>query len=348
VDALGLDEDALDSFQASAPGEVGAVAAALGRGQTPRQLLVGSVHAPQAVEAALLEMARRGVILGVRDSHGVDLVATSLTEREEALAHSHAMAEEDEALELAEDSALDYAAPVPLVPPAAKAPAVPAVASAPAPAATVALPAAHDELPLVIADEPDAYEGDAYEGDDESEVAPSDEVGLLTKLALLFMLVAVGYVGYMMVVESNHPSESPVPYDDPAAPPAEPAMNVEGAAEGAGEPDVLEDGASAPDAAEAEDDGAPQEDGLSFGTLTPGVRLEGGRVPDGHGVLHVLESGADDVVVSVGDQVLGAPPQQVALPEGRHAVNFRVGDTTVQRFYFVRGGHTRVVPVPER
>ncbi|MBK7155686.1 MAG: hypothetical protein IPH72_28585, partial [Sandaracinaceae bacterium] len=78
MESLGLDEDALGSFEASAPGEVGAVAAALSAGQTPRQLLVGSIHAPQAVEAALIELARRGVILGVHGDAGEDLVATNL------------------------------------------------------------------------------------------------------------------------------------------------------------------------------------------------------------------------------------------------------------------------------
>jgi DNA-binding response OmpR family regulator len=88
VESLGLDEDALGSFEASAPGEVGAVAAALSAGQTPRQLLVGSIHAPQAVEAALIELARRGVILGVHGDAGEDLVATNLRARREARTHS--------------------------------------------------------------------------------------------------------------------------------------------------------------------------------------------------------------------------------------------------------------------
>ncbi|MBK8593972.1 MAG: response regulator [Sandaracinaceae bacterium] len=60
VESLGLDEDAPGSFEASAPGEVDAVAAALSAGPTPRQLLVGSIHAPQAEEAALIGGAPRG------------------------------------------------------------------------------------------------------------------------------------------------------------------------------------------------------------------------------------------------------------------------------------------------
>ena len=104
---------------------------------------------------------------------------------------------------------------------------------------------------------------------------------------------------------------------------------------------------AAPDPSAQVPDGTPREDGLSFGTQQPGVRLEGATVPAGHGVLHVLETSRPDVLVSVGDQDLGTPPQQIALPEGRHAVRYRMGSQVIDRYYFVRSAHTRVVPVPE-
>ncbi|MCA9537002.1 MAG: response regulator [Myxococcales bacterium] len=356
VDSLGLDEDALDSFQASAPGEVGAVAAALSAGQTPRQLLVSSVHAPQAVEAALIELARRGVILGVRDAHGVDLVATSLSEREEALAHSHAMAEEADGLPLDDEpvllvpaqSAPAHAEPVPLMP-SARAPETEPVPLVQPPVALPleGQPSATDAAYDSDDDEDGGHEDDSGEYETDASREPREGFGPLTWFAMLFMLAAVGYVGYMMIVESNRGGATEPA--DGLAPAVEGADEGEGAEGVDPAPTGTEDDGAAPEGQEsgAADPSAPVEDGLTFGTLTPGVRLEGGRVPEGHGVLHVLAGGPPGVVVAVGEQVLGAPPQQVALPEGRHTVFFRHGSTTVQRFYFVRGGHTRVVPVPE-
>ncbi|MEZ4326385.1 MAG: response regulator [Polyangiales bacterium] len=388
VDSLGLDEDALDSFEATAPGEVGAVAAALGRGQTPRELLVGSVHAPQTVEAALLELARRGVILGVRDHHGVDLVATSLSEQEELLSASPAMDEAGglPADALALDDALadrlddldredaDDAAPLLLMPAARVshasvadalhaanddgaeplplgAPVTQAAPMSPPVTADDAFDPLHDgSLELALGAPPAA----AYVPAELAVDADTDEepvrqgLGPLTWFAMLFMLMAVGYVGYMMVAESNA-SDAPVPDVPTSAPEAgedhEGPSDDPGADEDAPDTDAIEDPSEG--APEPAGDDEPREDGLTFGTVTEGARLEGGRVPDGHGVLHILAGRTPNVVVSLGDQTLGPPPQQVSLPEGRHIVNFRIGETTVQRFYFVPGGHTRVVPVPE-
>jgi len=174
---------------------------------------------------------------------------------------------------------------------------------------------------------------------DDSELPERDGFGPLTWFAVLFMLAAIGYVGYAMMLDSQRRrTGEPTSESAPAeAAPAEASAVVD-------EAPNHEVPAALPTTPA---DTTPREDGLTFGTEQPGVRLEGSTVPAGHGVLHVLETSRPGVLVSVGDQDLGAPPQQIALPEGRHAVRYRVGGQVIDRYYFVRSAHTRVVPVPE-
>ncbi|MBK7775339.1 MAG: response regulator [Sandaracinaceae bacterium] len=352
VESLGLDEDALGSFEASAPGEVGAVAAALSAGQTPRQLLVGSIHAPQAVEAALIELARRGVILGVHGDAGEDLVATNLRARREARTHSQP-GEAPASFQTApaprvqptirEESA-DADTAEPLLLSTARAP----QALPPAPEPLLLIPAA--VVPALRAPQPAAprdvdadtdTDSQPGEAEDDDDLPERDGFGPLMWFAVLFVLAAIGYVGYTMMLDSQRRAADPSSSND--APETAPAEAT--AADDA--PAAADPSEAAPDPSAQVPDGTPREDGLSFGTQQPGVRLEGATVPAGHGVLHVLETSRPDVLVSVGDQDLGTPPQQIALPEGRHAVRYRMGSQVIDRYYFVRSAHTRVVPVPE-
>jgi DNA-binding response OmpR family regulator len=352
VESLGLDEDALGSFEASAPGEVGAVAAALSAGQTPRQLLVGSIHAPQAVEAALIELARRGVILGVHGDAGEDLVATNLRARREARTHSQP-GEAPASFQTApaprvqptirEESA-DADTAEPLLLSTARAP----QALPPAPEPLLLIPAA--VVPALRAPQPAAprdvdadtdTDSQPGEAEDDDDLPERDGFGPLMWFAVLFVLAAIGYVGYTMMLDSQRRAADPSSSNDAAETAPAEATAAEGAPPAAGSDEA------APDPSAQVPDGTPREDGLSFGTQQPGVRLEGATVPAGHGVLHVLETSRPDVLVSVGDQDLGTPPQQIALPEGRHAVRYRVGSQVIDRYYFVRSAHTRVVPVPE-
>ena len=352
VESLGLDEDALGSFEASAPGEVGAVAAALSAGQTPRQLLVGSIHAPQAVEAALIELARRGVILGVHGDAGEDLVATNLRARREARTHSQP-GEAPASFQTApaprvqptirEESA-DADTAEPLLLSTARAP----QALPPAPEPLLLIPAA--VVPALRAPQPAAprdvdadtdTDSQPGEAEDDDDLTERDGFGPLMWFAVLFVLAAIGYVGYTMMLDSQRRAADPSSSND--APETAPAEAT--AADDA--PAAADPSEAAPDPSAQVPDGTPREDGLSFGTQQPGVRLEGATVPAGHGVLHVLETSRPDVLVSVGDQDLGTPPQQIALPEGRHAVRYRMGSQVIDRYYFVRSAHTRVVPVPE-
>lgn len=362
VVSLGIDEDALGSFEASAPGEVGAVAAALSSGHTPRQLLVGSVHAPQAVEAALIELARRGVILAVDGDAGEDLVATSLRARRDARTHSDPgeaprMAEgrgdvhhhdrgdvhhddrndDDDSLGPETEPFLLATAKAPQALPVALAPRGEA---APTPAMQPVAPVDARSTPQHH--EPDAHrraDDDSQPGSDSdaSELGEREGFGPLTWFAVLFMLAAIGYVGYAMMLDSQRRREGPQSEAPSAATAPVGSLTAQAPA--------VETAPAAP--AAVQENPGPQEDGLSFGTQQPGVRLEGSTVPAGHGVLHVLAANRSDVLVSVGDQELGSPPQQIALPEGRHAVRYRVGGQIIDRYYFVRSAHTRVVPVPE-
>jgi DNA-binding response OmpR family regulator len=352
VESLGLDEDALGSFEASAPGEVGAVAAALSAGQTPRQLLVGSIHAPQAVEAALIELARRGVILGVHGDAGEDLVATNLRARREARTHSQPgeapasfqtapaprvqpnIREESADADTAEPLLLSTARAPQALPPAPEP--LLLVPAAPVPALRAPQPAAPRDVDADT--DTDSQPG---EPEDDDDLPERDGFGPLMWFAVLFVLVAIGYVGYTMMLDSQRRAADPSSSND--APETAPDENL--AADDA--PAAADPSEAAPDPSAQVPDGMPREDGLTFGTQQPGVRLEGATVPAGHGVLHVLETSRPDVLVSVGDQDLGTPPQQIALPEGRHAVRYRVGSQVIDRYYFVRSAHTRVVPVPE-
>jgi DNA-binding response OmpR family regulator len=352
VESLGLDEDALGSFEASAPGEVGAVAAALSAGQTPRQLLVGSIHAPQAVEAALIELARRGVILGVHGDAGEDLVATNLRARREARTHSQP-GEAPASFQTApaprvqptiRDESADADTAEPLLLSTARAP----QALPPAPEPLLLVPAA--VVPALRAPQPAAprdvdadtdTDSQPGEAEDDDDLPERDGFGPLMWFAVLFVLAAIGYVGYTMMLDSQRRAADPSSSNDAAETAPAEATAAEGAPPAAGSDEA------APDPSAQVPDGMPREDGLSFGTQQPGVRLEGATVPAGHGVLHVLETSRPDVLVSVGDQDLGTPPQQIALPEGRHAVRYRVGSQVIDRYYFVRSAHTRVVPVPE-
>jgi hypothetical protein len=236
--------------------------------------------------------------------------------------------------------------PVALPPPPARAPAPAPQPLSPSP---VQDPNVEVRAPAPVRDPqadddhhgPDEEDTGSEPGAEDSELPERDGFGPLTWFAVLFMLAAVGYVGYAMMLDSQRRAADPGSVGD-AADTAPSEATAADDAVGAADP--------ADDAAETDVDDAdstPREDGLSFGTQQPGVRLEGATVPSGHGVLHVLETDRADVVVSVGDQELGHPPQQIALPEGRHAVRYRVGGQVIDRYYFVRSAHTRVVPVPE-
>ncbi|MCG8554203.1 MAG: response regulator [Proteobacteria bacterium] len=64
--------------------------------------------------------------------------------------------------------------------------------------------------------------------------------------------------------------------------------------------------------------------------------------------LLVVEAGGANLgaELRIGKQVLGRPPVQVALPEGRHELMFEDGAEASFRYVVIRRGHTRIVQAP--
>ena len=387
VASLSVDEDALESFRASAPGEVARIALAVSEGRAPSELLVGRGFAPHAVQAALVDMVRRGVIIGALDEYGHPFSADAApeeaasgilgaappplpTQRQDESATEGSRESDEDLAQLVEEAERASMVPAALAREEAEADELMHVIEdrhleldndALVPHSLAPVPAVGDASgPAAAAAKPEAGKAGkavASEGEDEAEGEggtdgePAESFGWFSWVVLLTLLGSIGYLGYEFVRESTEraPREAPSSRGENSSPPAPPAP-MASAAEG--EP---AEAGRAPDTpspvAAADDPEAPVESaaGLRFGALRPGAEAVGtGDIPEGHGVLHVLAAEGPETRVFVGDQELGIPPQRAILPEGRHDVRYVRGDETLHRFYFIRADHTRVVPVPTR
>lgn len=81
VATLKFDDDLVDAFVRTSPGEARELVERIRDGEKPRDLLMSGEVAPQALETALVDLARRGAILDVRDEYRGDLVAGALEAR---------------------------------------------------------------------------------------------------------------------------------------------------------------------------------------------------------------------------------------------------------------------------
>ncbi len=78
---IAFDEVLLGVFVRTSPGGVRALVEQLAEGASPREMLVGGDVSPQALETALVDLARRGAITSVEDVAGQDVVAAALAAR---------------------------------------------------------------------------------------------------------------------------------------------------------------------------------------------------------------------------------------------------------------------------
>ena len=81
ADRVELDEDVLAPLLGTSPEPSRAVVERLRRGESPRALIVSGEVAPQAIEAVLVDLARRGALLGVRGAAEEDRVAEAYAAR---------------------------------------------------------------------------------------------------------------------------------------------------------------------------------------------------------------------------------------------------------------------------
>jgi DNA-binding response OmpR family regulator len=81
ADRVELDEDVLAPLLRTSPAPSRALIERLRGGESPRALVVSGEHAPQDVEAVLVDLARRGALRSVRGHQGEDRVAEALAAR---------------------------------------------------------------------------------------------------------------------------------------------------------------------------------------------------------------------------------------------------------------------------
>ncbi|MEM9069861.1 MAG: response regulator [Myxococcota bacterium] len=81
VAKVGFDDDLVETFLRTSPGEARALVERIRGGEKPRDLLVSGEVAPQALETALIDLARRGAVTEVLGESGEDLVGPALEAR---------------------------------------------------------------------------------------------------------------------------------------------------------------------------------------------------------------------------------------------------------------------------
>ncbi len=81
ADRVELDEDVLALLARTSPAPSRALIERLRAGESPRALVASGELAPQDVEAVLVDLARRGALVGVRGQQGEDRVAEALAAR---------------------------------------------------------------------------------------------------------------------------------------------------------------------------------------------------------------------------------------------------------------------------
>ena len=89
ADRMEFDDDVLASLLSTSPEPSRAVVERLRRGATPRGLIVAGEVAPQALEAVLIDLARRGALVGVRGAANEDRVAEAFAARTDTPGELH-------------------------------------------------------------------------------------------------------------------------------------------------------------------------------------------------------------------------------------------------------------------
>ncbi|MDH5493709.1 MAG: response regulator, partial [Myxococcales bacterium] len=81
IAGVDLDQEILASYLSSCPEGIRLAVERLGHGSSPRELLLQGAASPRDLEAALVDLACRGVLLGVRGVGGEDPVGQALSRR---------------------------------------------------------------------------------------------------------------------------------------------------------------------------------------------------------------------------------------------------------------------------
>jgi DNA-binding response OmpR family regulator len=84
ADRMEFDDEVLASLLGTSPEPSRVLVERLRRGETPRGLIVAGEVAPQVLESVLIDLARRGALLGVRGAAGEDRVAEAFAARTDA------------------------------------------------------------------------------------------------------------------------------------------------------------------------------------------------------------------------------------------------------------------------
>lgn len=400
-----LDPDVLESFLRSSPDEVQSIVAELQAGRGPRAMLLAGDVAPQDLEAALVDLARRGVITAVLGEDDEDRVEVALARRQ------HRAPEED--------AAQDPSATIP-APPSSEATGADAgepdggepdggepdaggpdaggpgaggldwieseestadivqqmheLASKPLPGKAAPVAVVDDPLglepkvarPLEAEPPPSTDLGLDYdvdldadlpeEAEHRSDAIPppgrEEDSSVLGWMLLLVGLFIAGFFGWRAIgprfaddAPPEIPQTQPETLNEPAPEePAVPEAQLLDASADSATPRQVALGAAQAMPLSSE---AVLARSLQVGSVTEGVEAGGENVPEDHGVLVVQTSaqGTPTQVRLLGSD-RGAPPLNLALPEGRHEVEFRQGSRARYRFVTIRRGQTRILAAP--
>ncbi|MEM6961229.1 MAG: response regulator, partial [Myxococcota bacterium] len=358
VDEIDVDEDVGSSFLRNSPGKVASLVERIKLGERPREMLLSGTVDPSELEEALVDLVRRGAVLGVRDAAGRDMIASHLEQRleevESSLPSTPAPAPHTEAIDSSS----------PEVPLGESTPILPKK-ERDLPEQFGGLEAEADQLSTAIGPSSTALSVDDLEvGEDwetdieasinasESPVHPLEEqpqdgsfsedladpsekrsgTGMAVFALVLAALAVAGY----LVWPTLSPPSTYVPPDT--------SQKQQGGVE-------LEDSLPQisseqlppvdPESHEFEE-AAPI---ASFGRLIEGTESEV-RVRAGQGLLRVTNaSDAPDTEVRIGDRRKELPVE-LALREGIHQISFRREGAWRHLFVMVREDFTRVAELP--
>jgi len=347
VKSLEFDEDVLGAYLRTSTTQTTRLVERIREGQRPTELLVLGEVGPQELEGALLDMARRGAIVGALGEAGEDLVADALTARRGRTSGLDWLASEESTGDIV-GAALEPPEPEPTAdepePKPDDADALLAAPTNPPPPELANEPAVDDEPELEVAEpEPEPDEGEVAEEAEPVVTAPREEAvpepepepkegGSVVRTVLILGLCgAVGYFGWSYFHQRNEATPDTTPeeaeVDEPEVQPEEPPP-----------PTPLPPPRMAPSLAEV----------LSHGATVEGIEGEE-EVGATDGLLVVREP-VDGVETRVAlgrddgpSRELGTAPLRRVLPEGRHQLIYRRGADEKFRYVFVRAGQTRVV-----
>lgn len=372
--SVDLDEDALATWVSSALGPSRAIAELLAKGDSPRALVAQGSVAPQALEAVLVDLARRGALRGVKGPGGEDRVAEAFRARVEqpgrAIVSEPPPARLDRPVDDLDAPAVEIGR---MVRDAAtrdgdrtasssteelevsdleRVPSEPPVARSPVPRRDTPrqrdVPTDRPAPPLELAAAP----GEARRVVQRPLAPPQpleddDGGGLVTWAVVIVALGLVGFFGYRAYEDGTTYKWFGVGRHPAAIEELRPAAPVVRDVHRAPPPPPVAPAGTppppAPPAIEAGDDG----NALRFGRVVDGIVDAGVAVAPGQGLL-LVERGnsAPGVIVTVDGHDAGAPPVGIALLAGPHQVTFHHGADAQYRFVNVHAGKTNITSPP--